>query len=221
MTLTALGAAFIASEEARAVSNRIEVLNQRFIDPLNPDPADVKIKDIAHALSNQCRFNGYPSRHYSVAEHSVYVARLVAMNLSKQFGFNDWRRVLTSPVHRRTVRQALLHDATEAYLFDMPAPLKKAFPNYVEAEERLWTVIAEVFKVDADMHPLVKEVDKRLCSTEKLILMSDFIPGGPEWADHFTRYPPYAGTWDIVDRYDVQPSQARRRFLDFFDQVAP
>ena len=45
--------------------------------PLDPRPEDVRIEDIAHALSMQCRFAGHCDRFYSVAEHSIRVADLV------------------------------------------------------------------------------------------------------------------------------------------------
>lgn len=202
------------------MSSKIEVLNQRFMDPLNADPADIHVKDIAHALSMQCRFSGYTSRHYSVAEHSVYVAKITAMTLAKNFNLADAYVAMRHPVHKRTIRQALLHDATEAYLVDMPTPIKKAFPEFRAAEAKLWEVIADKFEVLHELHPIVKEVDGRLCTTEKMALLSDFISPA-EWGDFFAKFPPYTGSLDLVDRYPVAPEQARRRFLDFFDMVAP
>lgn len=200
------------------MSTKIETLNGHFADPLNMAPEDVRITDIAHALSMQCRFSGYTSRHYSVAEHSVYVATIVAMVLSDLWGWNDWRRVLDAPKHRTTVRQALLHDATEAYLIDMPSPLKRAFPDYRAAEKRLWTVITGVFDVPDEMHETVKTADGRLCTTEKLALLGPVVTE-EEWGAFMREFPPYTGRWDIIDRYEVKPSLARRRFLDFYDMV--
>src|ERR1019366_9954250 len=71
--------------------------------PLDPDPA-VGISDIAHALANQCRFGGHSSAFYSVAQHSVRVSEICAAEDAL------W---------------GLLHDASEAYLVDVPAPLKQ------------------------------------------------------------------------------------------------
>ena len=194
------------------MSSRIEVLHQRFVDPLNPNPADIRIQDIAHALSNQCRFSGYTSRHYSVAEHSVYVAKMVSAHLR-------YKTKVSQQDHNRIVRQALLHDATEAYLVDLPTPIKKHFPEFRAAEKKLWTVIAKVFDVDEEMHPLVKEADGRMCTTEKLALLSDFVSPS-EWGKFFTDFPPYTGKDDIIDREVVNLPRARRLFLSHYDKVS-
>src|SRR6266496_1501995 len=74
------------------------------ITPLNPDPDDIQIEDIAHALSNQCRFSGHCKQFYSVAEHSCRVSDLCSYE--HQLG-------------------GLLHDGTEAYLSDIARPIKQ------------------------------------------------------------------------------------------------
>lgn len=90
--------------------------------PLRPRGEDIDLLDIAHALSNQCRFAGHTRSFYSVAEHSVYVSRIVPP---------EWAAV------------GLLHDASEAYLMDVPRPIKGHLGGYREMEEALmWTVCA-------------------------------------------------------------------------------
>lgn len=96
--------------------------------PLEPDAGLIRIEDIAHSLSMQCRYTGHTSRFYSVAEHSLILA--------KEF-HTGW--------HYRLV--ALLHDAAEAYLSDIPRPLKRLpeFAFYREAEDRLQEMIFDKF----------------------------------------------------------------------------
>lgn len=75
-------------------------------DLANPRAEDVRIEDIAYALSNLCRFTGHCNRFYSVAQHSIHVAEIVAE---------------TNP---EWALAALLHDAEEAYIGDLSSPLK-------------------------------------------------------------------------------------------------
>jgi hypothetical protein len=97
-------------------------------DPANPRAEDVRIEDIAHGLSNICRYGGQTSRFYSVAEHSVLVARAA-------MGLVEWQRdqsrsggeggYLTDAFVRQVGIVALLHDAAEAYIGDIVTPIKR------------------------------------------------------------------------------------------------
>lgn len=181
------------------------MLSGRMIDPLNLKPADIDIGDIALGLSTAMRFNGQTKRMFSVAEHSVNVARFM-----QSVGFP-----------RRTVRQALLHDAPEYILPDLCHTLKvlPQFSFYREMDDAIWRMVAERFDVDVEMHPSIKAVDKRMASNEKLYLQGDAMPD--HWVECMRKYPPLAKDEAGIDEYDVKPSLTRRRFLDFFDQVAP
>jgi hypothetical protein len=108
--------------------------------PLAPDPAKILIDDIAHALAHQCRFGGHASKFYSVAEHSVHVSQLCL------------------PEH---ALWGLLHDASEAYLVDVPRPLKQLpeFAAYREAERRLQRAVAVRFGLPPDQPASVTEAD--------------------------------------------------------------
>lgn len=118
---------------------------------MDPQPSDFHIRDIAHALSNLCRFNGQCKRFYSVAEHSLLCSYLVPQEYALE---------------------ALLHDATEAYCGDMVFPLKAMLPAFVEVEQRIDAAIRTRFGLPAVMTPEVHLADRRMVHLEFLELMN-------------------------------------------------
>jgi len=130
--------------------------------PLDPRPEDVCLEDIAHALSNICRFTGHCKSFYSVAQHCV----LVSQNCEYPM-------------------RGLLHDAAEAYLGDMSRPMKRSRLGgaYQLAEIHLQDTIYAHFgmeSVEAIENDIVKNVDNRLLMTEKMQLV---IPHSHIWTD--------------------------------------
>jgi hypothetical protein len=95
----------------RPSQHEVETFSGRYVDTKNPDPVTICIEDIAHSLSQICRYGGHCFYPYPVGAHSVFVAERV-----KRQG------------HPRSVQlAALLHDAAEAYLGDIPRPTKGLF----------------------------------------------------------------------------------------------
>jgi hypothetical protein len=125
--------------------------------PLASFDADaIHIDDIAHALSMLCRFNGHCTRFYSVAEHSVHVSHEIKPELALL---------------------GLMHDAAEAYLGDVPTPLKKRLPYFHQREEQLQQLIAAKFgfsfpDVESAEHEELKRVDRQLLADEKAVVMA-------------------------------------------------
>lgn len=115
-----------------------------FLD--NVDNNAYRISDIAHALSNQCRFSGHVSSFYSVAEHSVHCSYLVP------------------PQYALT---ALLHDASEAYLGDVSKPLKAMLPEYCKIEDRVMRAIARTFAIEYPFPEVIKTVDVQVLFAER------------------------------------------------------
>lgn len=106
----------------------LSTISNRRIDLLDPDPGMIVLSDIAYALARVPRFGGHTCLPWSVAEHCILVSKLVAEPYKLQ---------------------ALLHDATEAYICDIPSPLKNLLgTTYRDIETRLATAIGKKFGCD-------------------------------------------------------------------------
>lgn len=115
---------------------------------LHPSPSDILIEDIAHALSNVCRFSGHCRKFYSVAQHSF----LCSLMVPTEFAMD-----------------ALLHDASEAYLGDLSRPLK--YSDYLVGYRRIEMLteeaIAEKFCLEIPRPTCIKTVDNKMLVTER------------------------------------------------------
>lgn len=108
-------------------------------DIMNPTRDMIDVRDIARGLANVCRFGGQIPQHYSVAHHSLYVAALAPDDLTME---------------------ALIHDASEAYLGDIIKPLKLIIGKvYSDIEEKWMRIICECFGVKYERLELVKKYD--------------------------------------------------------------
>jgi hypothetical protein len=126
--------------------------------PMDPRSEEVRPEDIAHALSNRARWSGHSKRFYSVAEHSLRVMA-VATELAIE------RRISTSLVGP----YGLLHDANEAYLPDVPRPVKPFIPGWLAIEARVQEVALERFSLPpppAEVAEIVDDADAILLSIE-------------------------------------------------------
>ena len=107
------------------MGNYITTYTRKHFDPINPDAELICIEDIAHALPMICRGNGHVSSFWSVGEHCILCAKEAAAK-----GYSN-----------RLVLAALLHDASECYMSDVPRPFKKELGFYQEQEEKLLRII--------------------------------------------------------------------------------
>lgn len=186
-------------EEAITDGSWIETFSGAHVTPLNPKPDMIFMVDIVHALSNICRFTGHSKVFYSVAQHSILVSRLV----SKTF-----------------IKEALLHDAAEAYLCDIARPVKRQIPAYGSIENHLKQIIFHKFNVTPYEHrsssPEVSEADNTALIYEAAVL-------GLKWG--IERLTPrivlaietaYADTacdyWPMPNDY-MSPQQAESQYL--------
>lgn len=175
----------------------IETATGETFRPLDPTEWNIWVEDIAHALSNICRFGGHCRTFYSVAEHSVRVANLLA----------------TWGVSEKVQLWGLLHDASEAYLGDIPTPIKNqpAFAAYKEAEERLQRQICLRFKLPLEEPKEVKKADRILLATEARDLMPYKLA---HWVEQLE------GTHPLYKRiYPLSATDAKTMFLSKFKEL--
>ena len=125
--------------------NCIRTFTGLYMNVFEPTAEMICIEDIAHALSHQCRFSGHLPEFYSVAQHSHLVCCLVSMEFKLE---------------------GLLHDASEAYLMDIPTPIKAQLPQYKQIENNLMQVIAKKFGFNYPLSKEVKEADKQMLEHE-------------------------------------------------------
>lgn len=140
----------------------MQTFTGRYFYPLAPDAGNVDVRDIAHGLAMVCRFGGHTRFHYSVAQHSVIVSRIVPRELAL------W---------------GLLHDASEAYLGDTIQPLKTqdAWGTFREIEGALQRCIIEQWAGLPWPEPHeVKAADRKALVTERRdVLGAPLVPYDP------------------------------------------
>lgn len=133
--------------------NYIQTYSGHRFWPLDPEPQDVRIEDVAHALSLQSRWTGHTSSFLSVAQHSV----MVSFHCDPADAL--W---------------GLLHDASEAYLIDLARPVKRdpRMTFYKEAEEKIMKAVAEHFGLAMPIPHSVHVADDRVLMAERRDLLA-------------------------------------------------
>lgn len=154
---------------------------------LEPHHDEIDIEDIAHALSHQCRFNGHVERFYSVAEHCYHMC----LCFSKKEGL-----------------AALLHDASEAYISDIPAPLKRFLPDYQKIENSIQNAIYSKWNVlvGKELNDRIESMDKAILLTEKMHVLNKALDWGIE-----DKVRPIPIRIDFLSQAEV-----KREFLNLF-----
>ncbi len=167
----------------------ILTISGRYFNFLTPEENEFSIADIAYALSNQGRFTGHTSEFYSVAQHCVLCSYLV-------------------PEQDRLA--ALLHDAAEAFLGDVSAPLKQLLPDYRAIEARVEAAVLPRLGVPLPLPASVKHADLVMLATEQAFLM----PG------HDDEWPLTNGispAFDCIIPWESK--KARQAFLDRYAEL--
>jgi len=161
----------------------IQTVGGRYFDFADPDESMIDVCDIAHSLSNQCRFTGHPKTFYSVAEHSVWCSHIVPPD---------------------DAAAALLHDAAEAYCGDMSSPLKALLPEYKMIEKRVEAVVMRRFGIALPLPASVKTADNLMLRLEQRFAMNS--------TDRWSTLNYDADLPNIALRF-WPPTEARRQFI--------
>lgn len=185
------------------------------VNPMTLEPEDVRLEDVAHALSLICRFNGHCNRHYSVAQHSVAGAHVA---LSSGY----WHTEHEHDDRRDLALWFLIHDAAEAYLQDLPRPVKyadKFFPDadwavgFREVEHHVQEVcnlsLLGIRQPSQEIEDDLRKLDDAMLATERHQLM-----GNPEIEWDFLP-PPLSGNFPVW-----HPAQAEKHFLSLFRELS-
>ncbi len=161
----------------------IQTYTGRGFNPFCPDPHLICIEDIAHSLSLLCRFNGHCKTFYSVAEHSVWVSRLVAPEYAL------W---------------GLLHDAGEAYFGDVMSPLKP-YLNQRFIERGLNEAVAVAFGLSLPMPESIHDADHAMLITERVQVMRPSRvswPEGPAADVQLECWSPPVAEWKFLEQFN-------------------
>lgn len=159
---------------------------------LSDDVGEIRIVDIASALSKIPRFCGHSLVLYPVAQHCVLGSYKVPAQDALWF---------------------LLHDGAEAYQSDIPSPLKHhtSLSGYRDVERLTQSRVYHAFGLYGDAPASVKEVDNRMLATE----VRDLCGPGPIHKVMALEYPlPYPDR--IVP---MCPSEAEVAFLARFEEL--
>jgi hypothetical protein len=182
-----------------AANHEVETFTGRYVDLADPKPETFDLRDIAHALANTCRFGGHSRVFYSVAEHAVRVADKLIDEHYSDFAL-----------------AGLHHDDAEAYLGDIPRPLKpllgepyRAMTRAVDdaITEALGNLWGESYYLRCNQ---VRSADEWMLHVEARSMMAS---AGQGWSLGPPRWPVYGM------QLGMEPYEAEALFLRRHEQL--
>lgn len=167
---------------------------------------DIKIEEIANALSNTCRYGGRVKKYYSVAEHSVLMTKAILKELDTMFSM--------APLKEEIALVALLHDAEEAFLGDIVSPIKNFIHTYTINLQAICDYVAnriyEKYQLDkyySNFYGLICQYDERILLDEYKILFNNEYPNENNLRP-----------LDIEIQF-LSPEEAKKEFLKLFNKL--
>ena len=182
----------------------ITTFTGRRVYPLRMSQYQIDLLDIAHSLSMRCRYSGHTRRFYSVAEHSILMAQWMIDEMK------------IDPKKNALAQWALLHDASEAYLPDISAPIKPVLNGFKMYENLILLCVAERFGLipyssDNPEGPSVKAIDRRIRIDEAAATLNQ---AGRKPTDGFDYGEPLG-----VAILSLVPEIAERQFLRMAEKL--
>ena len=168
----------------------------------SPRVEDIDPMDIAISLSRECRYAGHSISFYSVAQHSVLVSEKMESSFFYSGGpdiyfYPNPSQVAHIPVEEGMVDRTLaaigmlglLHDASEAYMRDLPSPLKSLLSEYKAIEAEVSCVIFDKWDLNtlrsrSHVDAMIHKTDKRVFATE----VRDLIKHKEVWEEGWEPY---------------------------------
>lgn len=148
-----------------------------YIDPLDPNPLDINLADVAHALARLCRYNGHVEGFLSVARHSIWVSE----------------RVWSETGDTTLALSGLLHDGAEAYLSDVPRPVKRQLAEFQAYDAAMDEAVMRAFGLPFPIPAEVMDADRH-------VLLNVELPS-PAGARHTWNSHPAEDERDFLKRY--------------------
>lgn len=149
----------------------------------------------------------------SISWTSLIVSACSVVLLVIPLIFIVWLSTLPSALYwslKEKALEALLHDASEAYLSDIAGPLKPHIKGYKEIEDKLMGVIAKKFGFEWPLSYEVKQADLLQLKTEAQYLLASH---GVGWVDGIN-----VGGQGRVPKC-FHPAEAKYVFLMQYEQL--
>lgn len=182
---------FIKERKPEVMESFITTYTGKHVNPFKLDLQDIDIRDIAHALSLTCRGNGHVKHFFSVGQHCINCALE-----AKARGYSD-----------RIILGALLHDASECYISDIPSPLKDSFPEIKRAEDKILDTVMVRFLGTGLLEQekrMIKIIDRAMLKADLYYLLGD---GKPVFAGEYKRK---------LDYRERPPEDVEKEYLSLF-----
>lgn len=176
------------------MADHITTYGGTYFYPTEPDMKNFHISDVAHALSLICRGNGHVKKFFSVGQHCINCALEAELR----------------GCSKRVVLACLLHDASEAYMSDVPRPFKKYLKDYIMFEDKLIKLVYEKYlgsDVTEEEEQQIKQIDNDVLAYDMYYLLGQ---GSEEELPELKR----------KFSYEVRPfEEVEKEYLEVFERV--